>query len=289
MNFVLHHGKSSSNLLLLRVISLIILCGSLFGCSTNYIREKFVERSWFKDFNKSRPDNRAPNSAKQKSAYKKCVDLVHIEQYRAAVKQCDIVTRQQPRHYEAHNFTGQAYFQLGNFQSALRSFGRALSIKQNFTKALVNRGKTYSRLRQHQRALSDYSRALNGNPYFIEAYYQRALTYVALRKPRLALVNFDKTLEIDPIHVDALFKRAKINAGSGKRNSALIDYNKIIEVDPYNPVVRYERGLLLAKGGRCAEAKKDLTETIKARFNLKNSHYWRGNCAKKLGKKWTFI
>lgn len=159
-----------------------------------------------------------------------------------------------------------------NFQNAIATLDRALSLDPTFADALVARA--FARLKLHQeaaaladlddaitlaprgeraytlrgdtlarrgdfdKAFADFDRALSLNPKSVETRVARGIAYTARNDISRAKKEFDTALSIDPRNVNARLGRAEIDLRSGKRQAALATYREIVAADPTSVIAR---------------------------------------------------
>ena len=78
-----------------------------------------------------------------------------VEQMQAARQQLQAIERR-PQFYEALSSLGYAYRKLGDFESALEAYGRALHLKPNYAEAIEYRAEAYLGLNKVEEAQQAY-------------------------------------------------------------------------------------------------------------------------------------
>lgn len=103
-----------------------------------------------------------------------------------------------PNHFDANFMLGVACLQHGEFETAERHMGRAISINPRHQAAHNNRGNALRALKRHDEALACYLRAIALKPNFAEAYKNIGLVLTETGRESEAKAYFDKAQAIDP-------------------------------------------------------------------------------------------
>lgn len=84
---------------------------------------------------------------------------------------------------------------LGNKETAVATFDRAIKVRPDHAEALSNRGLVLYELKRFEQALTSFDRALNVRPNYAEALCNRALTLHQLKRFDEALACYDRALK----------------------------------------------------------------------------------------------
>lgn len=179
----------------------------------------------------------------------------------------------------AYNNRGLAYDALGLYESAIKDFNEALTIKNNEDPTLYfNRGLTYYHLLDYENAVNDLSAALNLSPaeaqYYIkrgaikndmenysgaledfmeaarlsprnaEAFNYLGLSYNYLGLLEQALQAYDRAVALNPDYSSAYNNRGWVKFSLNDKEGAMNDFSKSIELDSLYSYPYHNRGLL---------------------------------------------
>ncbi len=110
--------------------------------------------------------------------------------------------------YEAH--LGQAYFELGRFDSSAASYARACLLDKENPVLLLNLGLAYARAGNADKAEKAFFEAIAAHdPEAVaRAYNQLGALYYTQKRHRDALRAYQSALTFDPANLDALFYKA---------------------------------------------------------------------------------
>ncbi|HEY8561074.1 MAG TPA: TonB family protein [Pyrinomonadaceae bacterium] len=87
---------------------------------------------------------------------------------------------------------------------------------------------------EYDSAITDYNKAIELNPKEPDVFFSRGLAYFNKQSYTPAIADFDKVIELDPKEAMAYFKRGNALEKTGSFERALTDYRKAVELDPEN-------------------------------------------------------
>ena len=108
--------------------------------------------------------------------------------------------------------------------------------------ALVNRGNVYFMMGDFESALSDYDRALRISPGLAEGYSCRAAVFLYRGEVDRAIEEFSRSIKIDPKFVKGYLGRGLAYVTKGNVNAAFADFDAAGKLDPNNAEIYYRRG-----------------------------------------------
>lgn len=205
---------------------------------------------------------------------------------------------------------GLFYFSIGETESALRWFDRALALRPSLTEALSARaialqklgrsgdaleslaallrleptncealyltGALHQSLGHAPQALEFYTAALAQKPDYCEAHLNRGALLEQLGRLDEALAAFDAVLAIRPHDALANFNRGSVLQSRGEFEKALAAYERAAAENPADPEVELNRGNVLQKLGRFETALARYDRALRLRPNYPQAHYNRG-------------
>ena len=127
---------------------------------------------------------------------------------------------------------GNAYYDTGNYPSAIEAYDCALRLDPDYAEAYVQRGYAYAAQFNFEAALADYEQALALDETMVQAYNNRGLAYAAQGNFGLAIADFDLVIGLAPDFAPAYQNRAVIHAAEGNLDLAMADFNAAIDADP---------------------------------------------------------
>jgi tetratricopeptide (TPR) repeat protein len=189
---------------------------------------------------------------------------------------CQEVVIAEQDFFDALHLLALVQLLLGERETALASFDRALAVRPNHAEALSNRGVTLRELRRFEEALASFHRALKVRPDHVEALSNRGLTLHELRRFKEALTSFDRALKVRPDYAIALFNRGLTLHELKQFEEALASFDSALRVQPNYAEVFCNRGLTLRELKRFDEALASFDRALKVRPNYAEALSHRG-------------
>ena len=143
-----------------------------------------------------------------------------------------------PDYAEAYNNRGNAYNNKREYDCAIADYNRAIQLKSDFAEPYANRGTVYYDKDDYERAIADYTRATELDPNNSKAYGNRGAAYYEKGDYERAIVDLDKAIELNPNYVNAFNNRGAAYYKKGEYAPAIADFNRVIEFDPQNQRAR---------------------------------------------------
>ncbi|MBW2364221.1 MAG: tetratricopeptide repeat protein [Deltaproteobacteria bacterium] len=103
-------------------------------------------------------------------------------------------------------YRGKRYFNLGDYDRAIRDFTRAIEKEKNYVFAYAERGLAWEKKGSHEKALADYDKAIEINPQYVKAIKYRATTWQAMGEYAKAIDDYNKVIELDPEDSEAFYQ-----------------------------------------------------------------------------------
>ena len=163
-------------------------------------------------------------------------------------------------------------FMRGEFEAAVKDYGRALTRLRDVGETHFLRGNAYAELGRHSEAIEDYGRALTsqeftrkgGEPWFHYAiYYNRGNMHVCLGNFAEAVNDYSLTVSINPRFMSACFNCGNAYFLHGKFAEAVEKYDKAMEIDGnYSPAL-INKALALVLQGKLEAAEECYQNALK--------------------------
>jgi tetratricopeptide (TPR) repeat protein len=127
-----------------------------------------------------------------------------IEEYRT-------ILEEDPNNLAAVIALGNAYFDSGQWNEAIRLYERALAINPRSADVHTDMGTAYRNMGRSDRALAEYRRALELEPGQMDARYNLGVVYAYdVKDYRRAIAIWNQVLRLDPNYPEADAIRAAI-------------------------------------------------------------------------------
>jgi len=170
------------------------------------------------------------------------------------ITQADAMVQKFPKAAQLHNILSVAYNAVGDFHAAVDSAERAIRIKPDFAKALVNLGNALANLGENEQALQRYQQAVLVAPEMAEAHNNLGAFLVTLERNEEAIECFRKALEIQPAYIKALNNLGCAQLALGCNEDAISSFEEVLALKPDYAEACNNLGGALRDAGRKEEA-----------------------------------
>ena len=185
-----------------------------------------------------------------------------------AVVLYNAVIQEDPDNEMALSFLGSIALGNNDLDTALNYFLKAVAIKpeSGYYKEI---GNIYFDKKQYNNAIESYEKAITIHPGFKEAFFNLGIAYYSLAEELKAKNELDqaifyykKVLEINPNYADVYFKIGVIYQGIGNVQKAVEYYAKTLELVPNSANVYYNLGNIFLDENQPAKAAECLSKSL---------------------------
>jgi tetratricopeptide (TPR) repeat protein len=96
----------------------------------------------------------------------------------------------------AYTNMGWAYYNKGDYETAIRAFNRAIESNPRYVSAYYNQGLAYLNMDKNRKAVESFTKAIEIFPDFINAHYYLGLTYLTSEDEEQARKSFQKVIDL---------------------------------------------------------------------------------------------
>jgi tetratricopeptide (TPR) repeat protein len=121
----------------------------------------------------------------------RCLSRSNLEDYAAALSDCDDAVNLRPNNSLAYENRGLVKRRLNDFQGAIQDFSIAIQINSSAPEPYYNRGLTRQDLGDFAGALDDFNQTIQLNPKHPLALYDRGLLYAEMGEPDRAIADLE--------------------------------------------------------------------------------------------------
>ena len=143
---------------------------------------------------------------------------------------------------------------LGQANSAITSFDRALALQPQDVNLLSSRAVILLRLQRPEEAIATFDRILARQPHHAEIWNNRGNALMGLQRFAEALRSYDRALSSRPGYADALNNRAIALQGLNRLDEALASQDQALQLRPNDADGHFNRGTILQKLRRFGDA-----------------------------------
>ncbi len=142
------------------------------------------------------------------------------------------ILKSNSHHHELLYYRAKAFHEMGNFNTAINDYNKAIEIYKHNFEYFEGRAGSYLKTNKNNDALADYSTAINIAPDEFKLYPERAGTYLLLGQYDLAKADMDLYLSLFENDSSAIYLAGKIELENGSYFDALINFNRLIKNYP---------------------------------------------------------
>ncbi|MCB0505626.1 MAG: tetratricopeptide repeat protein [Cyclobacteriaceae bacterium] len=152
---------------------------------------------------------------------------------------------------------GDSYYDTGQYDKALESYNKYLSLYPRNIKTLYNRARTYQKLDNDIMARQDLQKVLKLDPDHLQGRITLGEMEFQAGNYEKAFYEFDKAVSSHKQSSIAFAYRAKANQKLGKAKEALNDYSVALRLDAGNGMAYFYRATLYLSQKKKAAACSD--------------------------------
>lgn len=194
-----------------------------------------------------------------------------IGDYNNAIKFYNIAIENNKNHYKIYHDRGLTYSKLKKFDLAISDYTSSINLKNDYSSSYSNRGLAYQYINDSINSLKDYNKAIDLNPENSFAYSNRGLYYNQYKNYYQAIEDFKKSISISPNNEINFYNLANAYAYTNDYENAILYYSKAIEINNKYPEAYYNRGIIKIKTGN--EQSGNIDINIAKGLNKKKSIY----------------
>ncbi len=153
---------------------------------------------------------------------------------------------------------------IGQVESAIDYFYKALRIKSNSPEVHNNLGNALGKLNRIDEAIKHYKKALEMRPNFAQAHYNLAIALGKQGKIDESIGEYRQALRFRPDNADTLSNLGLALAQKGNFDEAVEYYKKALELEPEDVIAHGRLGLALAAIRKIDEALEQFRIVLKA-------------------------
>ena len=128
---------------------------------------------------------------------------------------------------------------MHNYQKAIQSYKKALSLNSGYIEVYNNIGVAYKEWGKPEIALKYLKEAIRLNPSYSEAYNNIGNAQKDLSQLDEAIDNYSKAIELNPSYVDAMCNKGISLALQEKYEKSLEIYQNAMTISPENIDIKY--------------------------------------------------
>ena len=182
----------------------------------------------------------------------------------------------------AHNNLGQALYQKGELEEAIRQYKQALEINPAYKDAQNNLGVALFAKGDLEEAIAQYRKALEINPDDAGSLSNLGLAFLKKGDLDEAITQYRKVLKINPNLAEARSNLGLALFRKGDQEQAIAQYREVLKIRPDDAGAYNNLGLALVKEGQLDEAIAQYRKALEIKPDYAEIH---GNLGDALARK----
>jgi tetratricopeptide (TPR) repeat protein len=192
----------------------------------------------------------------------RCLAYLQLQNYPAAIEDCQRAISLNPENTEAYLNLGLAYYRQQDYRAAIEPYRHIIGQNSADWRAYYNLGLVYQALENYHDAIANYNLALKINSDAPQQqgqiYRDRGLSYLLSQSLELAIADFTQSIDLDKQNELAYYNRACAYHQQQNWVAAIADFTQVIKLNPTMAQVYVNRGWLYHQIGRNRLAIADL-------------------------------
>ena len=171
---------------------------------------------------------------------------------------------------------GLAHQFLGNHESAIAEFSKAIEVEPNDYETMIRRGKSRAQIKDHKVAVEDFTYVIRREPDNHRARYHRAVSRAAIGNYDQALVDIVKAIKIAPKIPRYHLLHAELMQRQGKLERSVKAFDRAIRIDSTDAHAYRRRGAVHFQAQDYLQAIHDFTRTLELSPAMAEALMFRG-------------
>lgn len=172
---------------------------------------------------------------------------------------------------------------IGDHETALLDYGRALQIDPFNPATFVRRAIVKQKLKKYTEAEEDFNRALKMDSVNVFALFNKALMKMDAQDYPAALLFFNRVIKLDNRNSLALYNRSIAYISLNKKQNAIEDLNKVLAISDQNIIALMQRASIYMSMEKYKDAVKDYNRVLELFPYNVQAYYTRSAAKQQLG------
>jgi len=181
------------------------------------------------------------------------------------------------------NNLGNSYSDIGNMESALLAFERAVEINPTLSESRANLGNIYLKKGLVDEAINEYRRALQINPNDAKTHNNLGNAYTQQESLHRAVAEYRRSIGLDPSFVDAHKNIAIAYAQQERFGYAISSLRTAINLDPKDAGCYSQLGDVYSQMNDYKAAMDQYKKALRIKRDFAEPHYGLALCYNRLG------
>ncbi len=153
--------------------------------------------------------------------------------FRFVIKETEKLLIKLPDNIFLINLIGSSYQNLGDHETAIKTFLHILNLDNKNIAAYNNLGNVFKNMKNFEEAKINYEKALEINPNFVNARTNYGNLFFELNNYEAAITNLKKAIHIDNKSVQPYYNLGVVYQSIGETEKALQNFEMVLKLAPY--------------------------------------------------------
>ena len=212
------------------------------------------------------------------------IDHYNKAQLQQALQQADFLIQKFPKSALLYNILGAVLKGLGQLDSSVEAYKKALAIKPDYAEAYNNMGVSLRERGTLEEALEAHKKALDIQPDYADAYYNMGNAIKEQGRLKEAIDAYKKALDIQPDYADAYNNIGNALKDQGKLDEAIQAFNNALATKPDYADAYYNMGATLQEQGKLEEAIEAYKKALAIKRDYADAYNNMGTTLQEQGK-----
>lgn len=185
----------------------------------------------------------------------------------------------------ALDLKGIIQMNLGNINSAISLFSKAIDLDPSFAIAFHNRSLCYKILGNYKLAEEDLNRAISINNDYANFYFTKGLLSEKMNDESSAVENYKKAIDKNDKYSEAFINYSILLKKLGRYEESIFELNKAIKFDPSNIENYYLRGNINLIYGEYSDSIDDFKTYLRSESEDADAYFNMGLALILIGNK----
>ncbi len=156
-----------------------------------------------------------------------------VGNYEAAIKDFNKILLLRPNDPDAYSNRGMCNVFLKDYPKAFNDLDMAIKLEPEKAINYLNRAFAFSHKNKYKEAIVDLNKAIELRPDYAKAYVNRGFARRKLNFYREALMDYDKAILLNPDYLEAVINRAEVNYLMKNYSDAIKDFERALKIEPF--------------------------------------------------------
>jgi len=178
------------------------------------------------------------------------------------------ILRDEPNNFYALHYLGILYYQLRNYDAAIKYIRKASELNPTAADAFYNLGNVYKDSGHLDEAINCFQKSLELNPQNADAYNNQGIIYKDKGELNEAITSFQEAIHLNPNHIIAYYNLGVIYKDKKQFDEAIQCFQKVLLLNPNIIAAYHYLGIIYQEKEQIDEAITQYQKAIQLNPNI---------------------